>query len=101
MTLGEPTDDAREISFALRSILNSIKPVMAIRLIGVTIGRLIKGEAQVELFDTDRRRGELLSAMDSINDRFGSFTLTWGALADDREPSGVISPAWRPVGVKR
>lgn len=100
-TLAEPTDDARVISSAARSILESINPAMAIRLLGVTIGRLVKGNAQVELFEKDRRRGELLSTMDSINDRFGSFTLTWGSLADDKEPSGVISPAWRPVGVKR
>ena len=100
-TLPEATDDARAISFRACLILDSINPVMAIRLIGVTIGKLAGGSAQVELFDKDRRRGELLGAMDSINDRFGSFTLTWGALVDEREPSGVISPAWRPVGVKR
>lgn len=100
-TLSGPTDDARVISAVARSILDSVKPAMALRLIGVTIGKLVKGNSQVELFSRDRRRGELLSVMDSVNDRFGGFTLTWGALTDEREPSGVISPAWRPVGVKR
>ncbi len=100
-TLPEFTDDARVISSAARSILDRVRPAMALRLIGVSIGKLVKGDAQVELFETDRRRGELLSMMDSINDRFGSFTVTWAVLADDKEPSGVISPAWRPVGVKR
>jgi DNA polymerase-4 len=100
-TLAGPTDDARVISHAARAILDSLRPSMALRLIGVSLGKLVKENAQVELFESERRRGELLSAMDSINDRFGSFTLTWGALADDRESSGVISPAWRPLGVKR
>ena len=100
-TLPEFTDDARVISSVARSILDRVGPSVPLRLIGVSIGRLAKGDAQVELFDKDRKRGELLSMMDSINDRFGSFTVTWGALTDDKEPSGVISPAWRPVGIKR
>ena len=100
-TLAEPTDDARVISSTARSILDSVDPSMALRLVGVSIGKLVKDNAQVELFESDKKRGELLSAMDSVNDRFGSFTLTWSTLAGDCEPSGVISPAWRPVGVKR
>ncbi len=100
-TLPEFTDDARVISSTARSILDRVGQSVPLRLIGVSIGKLAKGDAQEELFETDRRRGELLSMMDSINDRFGSFTVTWGALADDKAPSGVISPAWRPVGVKR
>jgi DNA polymerase-4 len=100
-TLPEFTDDARVISFAARSILDSMKFTMALRLIGVSLGKVIKDDGQVELFLAERKRGELLHAMDAVNDRFGSFTLTWGALVDEREPSGVISPAWRPLGVKR
>jgi DNA polymerase-4 len=95
------TDDARVISRVAFSILDSIRIERPLRLIGVSIGKLVKSDCQVELFDSDKRRGELLTALDSINDRFGSFTVTWGALTDSRDPSGVISPAWRPVGIKR
>ena len=95
------TDDAHEISRRASAILDNLILHLPLRLIGVSIGKLVRADSQVELFDTDRRRGELLTAMDSINDRFGSFTVTWGALVDDKDPSGVISPAWRPVGVKR
>jgi len=101
-TMPVATDDARVISRVASSILDSLTIKLPLRLIGVTMGKLVGGGGvQADLFDKERRRGDLLGAMDLINERFGSFSVTWGALACAREPSGVISPAWRPVGVKR
>ncbi len=100
-TLPVPTDDARQISRRAFSILDGLAIKKPIRLIGVSISKLVKGDGQNELFEIDRKRGKLLGALDEINDRFGIFTVTWGSLADDKNPSGVISPAWRPVGIKR
>ncbi len=100
-TISMISNDARVISRAVFSILDSLTIKAPLRLLGVSIGKLVGSDGQVELFNKDRRRGELLTAMDTINDRFGSFTVTWGALTDAREPSGVISPAWRPLGIKR
>jgi DNA polymerase-4 len=43
----------------------------------------------------------MTGAMDLVNDRFGSFALTFGSLLDNGEKgSFVISPAWRPEGIK-
>jgi DNA polymerase-4 len=39
-------------------------------------------------------------AMDKINDRYGDFCVTWGTLIERYHHTGVISPSWRPDGVK-
>ena len=39
--------------------------------------------------------------MDSVNDRFGEFAVTFGSLLTAGEKgSHVISPAWRPEGIR-
>ena len=39
--------------------------------------------------------------MDEVNDRFGSFKVTYGSVLDNEEKgSFVISPAWRPDGIR-
>jgi len=41
------------------------------------------------------------SAMDEVNDRFGGFAVTYGSVLDNEEKgSFVISPAWRPDGIR-
>ena len=43
--------------------------------------------------------------MDAVNDKFGNFTVTFGSLLDsentNEKGSHVISPAWRPDGIRR
>ncbi len=98
--LPEPTDDSRTIARAARMILKGLRITSMVRLVGVSISRLVKGPAQLSLFDSELRRETLLRAMDSVNDRFGDFTLTWAELMDGKSEKGVISPSWRPTGVK-
>ncbi|MBT1075878.1 hypothetical protein [Geobacter grbiciae] len=39
--------------------------------------------------------------MDSVNDRYGDFSVTFGSLLDYEEKgSFVISPAWRSEGIR-
>ena len=39
--------------------------------------------------------------MDTVHNRFGDFKVTFGSLVDAEEKgSHVISPAWRPTGVR-
>ena len=77
----------------------------AVRLLGVSLSGIAKGVGQLALFEEDRRREKLLEAMDAVNRSFGDYTVTWGTLMDEGagggDDTGVISPAWRPVGVKR
>ena len=43
-------------------------------------------------------------SMDEVNDRFGHFTVTFASLLDEgkakEKGSHVISPAWRPGGIR-
>lgn len=101
-TLPFHTNDTRDIHRAAASMLDSLRLKDSVRLLGVTISDLAGGSGQLPLFEEDRRREALLSAVDSINRHLGSFTVTWGAILDeDSGEPGVISPAWRPEGVKR
>jgi DNA polymerase-4 len=52
------------------------------------------------LIEEERRRKYILQAIDYINDKYGDFKITWGSYIQQRRNSGVISPAWRPSGVK-
>jgi len=39
--------------------------------------------------------------MDAVNDRYGGFAVTYGSVLDNSEKgSFVISPAWRPEGIR-
>lgn len=101
-SLSYPANDTKAIFNSALSILEGIRLKTAVRLLGVSISELTKDLRQMELFDGERRREELLDAVDSINGRFGESTLTWATLLERDEPvPGVISPAWRPTGVKR
>lgn len=100
-TLADYTNDTREIAGAARSILDSIRLRTAVRLIGVSISDMVKDPQQLPLFEGDRKRESLLSTIDSLNSRFGDFTVTWGTILEREPEPGVISPAWRPEGVKR
>lgn len=100
-TLSAPTNDTRVIYNAARGILAAIRLRSAIRLLGVCISGIVKNPRQISLFEDERKREELLSAMDEVNGRFGGFTLTWGSLLESDEQPWVISPSWRPEGVKR
>jgi DNA polymerase-4 len=52
------------------------------------------------LFEDLRKERALLKAIDTVNDRYGDFKLIWGSYLEQREPPRVISPAWRPSGIK-
>jgi DNA polymerase-4 len=50
--------------------------------------------------EEERKRRSVLCAMDSMNDKYGEFTLAWGSYVMQERDAGVISPSWRPSGVK-
>ena len=104
-TLASHTNDTRAIYAAALAVLEAMRLRTAVRLLGISISGLAKGGGQMALFEQDRRREKLLEAMDEVNRSFGDYTVTWGTLLDEggqsEDDTGVISPAWRPVGVKR
>ncbi len=56
---------------------------------------------QLPLFVDERRQYLLTEARDCVNDRYGDFTVMFGSLLEQKgKGSHVISPAWRPDGVR-
>lgn len=100
-TRKDHTNQSDEIFTEAVSILDSLELSQPVRLLGVRITNLCYQRQQLPLFEDERRKVLITAAMDEVNDRYGSFTVTYGSiLANEEKGSFVISPAWRPVGIK-
>jgi len=102
ITLDTYTNDTGEIYRTALSILDGIRLLKSIRLLGVSLSSF-GNDGQLALFEkSDRREREaLLKAMDAVNDKFGEYKITWASTANQERGHGVISPAWRPSGVRK
>ncbi len=94
------SDDIYQAAVKLYDCLKVDQPV---RLLGISLSHLREGEdGQPALFEDNRKKEQLTKAMDDINNRLGDFKVTFGSLLDAQEKgSYVISPAWRPTGVRK
>lgn len=100
-TLQDHTNSTHEIYHNAVDILDSIRLVDKVRLIGVSLSQLIReNEDQLALFNEDSKAKSMLKAVDSLNDKFGDFTVMWASHLKTMESSSVISPAWKPSGVR-
>ena len=69
-------NDGYEIYRSALEIMKSfIDPEREIRLVGVSVSRLVKGIYEPDLFEDFEKKERLLHATDKINDRFGEFTI--------------------------
>ena len=101
-TRKEHTNQSEDIFREAVSILGSLEITQPVRLLGVRITNLSYQREQLPLFEDERRKVLATSAMDEVNDRFGNFTVTYGSVLDNEEKgSFVISPAWRPDGIRK
>ncbi|MBI4652600.1 DNA polymerase IV [Candidatus Desantisbacteria bacterium] len=101
LTIESYINNDLDIYFTALKILKSIKLEQEVRLLGVTITSLIKYYHQLSLFGDEDKKNIIGKTMDKINDRFGDFTITHGNLIMNDHSQGVISPSWRPSGVRR
>ncbi len=92
------TNDTHIIYNKSMEIIDSLRLREPVRLLGVTLLDLEEVSPQVEIFFNKRKA--LFDAMDRINRRFGEFTITW-APCKIVNPNKVISPMWRPHGVRK
>lgn len=101
-TLPERTSDTHAIYHAALEILGSFRLRTKVRLLGVSVSSLDRDGGQLPLMPEERKRRALLGAMDEVNNRFGGFKVLWGGMAAKLTERGgdVISPAWRPSGVR-
>ncbi|HOV89580.1 MAG TPA: DNA polymerase IV [Syntrophorhabdaceae bacterium] len=94
------TNDTHEIYHYALAILDSIKLKDSIRLLGVRLSNILKESGQMTLLDDMEKRKSLLKAMDVVCDRYGDHALVWASYLRRLERPKVISPAWRPSGIK-
>lgn len=100
MRFRKPVNEGMDVYLLAMKLLSPMRLAMKVRLIGVSVSGLVRDPMQVSLFEADRKRTAVTSAMDNINDRYGEFTVTWGSLLTRSRRKGVIAPAWRPTGSK-
>jgi DNA polymerase-4 len=100
-TLGNPINQSGDIYKAALDILDTVELQQPVRLLGIRLTNLRHQVAQLPLFPQERRKALMVNAMDAVNNRFGDFTVTFASLMDTEEKgSHVISPAWRPDGIR-
>ena len=73
-TLNYATDNGYDIFKAARSILENIKLPKPVRLVGVSISQMQKA-VQLPLLPNIKKEQELTKSLDTINDRYGEFTV--------------------------
>ena len=94
-------DGSEAIYRAGVKILDSMVLDQPVRLLGIRLSSLRFRTGQLPLFAEERRRFLLTEARDFANDRYGEFTVMFGSLLEQQSKgSHVISPAWRPQGVR-
>ncbi|MDD2309947.1 MAG: DNA polymerase IV [Desulfuromonadaceae bacterium] len=87
---------------AALGILDTVELVQPVRLLGIRLSNLRHEVEQLPLFEHERKKLFAAQAMDSINERFGDMVCTLGSLLPGKDKGGshVISPSWRPAGIK-
>jgi DNA polymerase-4 len=101
-TRSVPTNQSAALYRDALAILDSLALDRPVRLLGVRITNLVHHGNQVPLFEQERRAALATAAMDEANRRFGAFAVTYASVVETEEKgSHVISPAWRPDGIRR
>ncbi|MFO7765922.1 MAG: DNA polymerase IV [Pelovirga sp.] len=90
-----------QIFKAAMNILEGQVLTQPIRLLGIRLAALERREQQLLLLPEDQRKEALTASLDEVNDRFGEFAVMPGNLLQLKgKGSHVISPAWRPEGIR-
>jgi len=99
-TLPSHTNNSDEIYSSAVKLFDTLVLEQPVRLLGVRISNLRYHNQQLALFPEERKKAALANAMDNVNNRFGEFSVTFGTLLGNDGGAKVISPAWRPEGVR-
>jgi len=96
-----PTNNTKIIYRTACLLLDKIDISQPIRLVGVSVHNLAKVFSAASLFMEDEKLNRLDKAKDLINDIFGSEAIQFASVADLDKHDKIISPSWRPEGVRR
>jgi DNA polymerase-4 len=102
-TLPTATNETGEIYRFAVSILDKIELKKSVRLLGISLASLSRGEGQLQLFgqpDKDKKAA-LAKAVDAVNDKFGEGAVTHASTLAREEDQKVVSPARGPSGVRK
>jgi DNA polymerase IV len=102
-TLDSPTDDGQTIYRAALALLESLEvSTKAVRLTGVSVSDLSRGEAQLGLFAPSgpNRTDKLNKALDAISNRFGSKAVAPADVLADTEDEERVEMR-RQLGARR
>ena len=100
-TLPCPVNQSEDLYRAALEIFDTLPVDQPIRLLGICLSNLQHQAEQLPLFGPAQRQWRMTTAMDLVNNRFGDATLNFASVLNNREKgSHVISPAWRPEGVR-
>jgi len=92
---------SEDIYHAATQIMDGLLLTHPVRLLGVRLSNLQYHDAQMSLLEEDRRAEQLTQSLDLVNDRYGEFSVMSGRLLGVKgKGSHVISPAWRPEGLR-
>jgi len=96
------TSATHHIYETVMEIFDEIWEKRPIRALGVSISKLVPGLIQLSTtMDADKRWDDIYKAIDSMNGKYGDFTLSFGSVLNcKRIGSRGISPAWRPKGAR-
>ena len=100
LTIAEPTNLSDAIYQTAGILLQRFTRHLPLRLLGVRLTNLSYQARQYGLFEEDPRRQCIAEAMDKVNDRHGSFMVSFASVLDSERAARVISPAWRPEGIR-
>lgn len=94
------TNRSDGIYHAALAILEKFPLDKPVRLLGVRLSSLRHHVRQYTLFPDEHRQEMIAEAMDEVNDRYGNFTVAFGSVLKSERGARVISPAWRPEGIR-
>ena len=92
------TDDGHQIMLLCRQFLEQRWQGQGIHQVQVTALDPRPAHGQLDMFNQENEMSGVNCVMDSINERYGEFTLAPARLLNRSSMPNVIAPAWKPYG---
>lgn len=71
------------------------EPPRLVRLLGISVSNLVRDLKQTTVFENPKT-GSLFEAVDTVNNKYGEFSVARARLQERAPGPRVISPSWRP-----